>query len=81
MRNCRLLPFQQINRKLITNKNTMYTIRVLEHSVVFCWPFRGGTSVVVPQCYMLLCVRVYGLLWYGHLYYSCSLCFVFSSTL
>ena len=29
--------------------------------VIYCWQFRDGTSVVVPQCYILLCPCVFGL--------------------
>ena len=32
----------------------MYTIKVFKSPSVFYLPPHGGTSVVVPQCYMLL---------------------------
>ena len=47
----------------------------------FGWLFQGGTSVAVSQCYMLLCLCVYGLQRYGHMYNSCPLCFQFCSVL
>ena len=40
-----------------------------------------GFSVVVPQCYMLLCPDIMCLLQYDHLNNSCLLCFLFSSVL
>ena len=36
-------------------------------------PFQGCSSVVVPQCYMLLYMCVYGLQQYGHPNNSCLL--------
>ena len=35
------------------------------------WPFRGGTFVVFPRCYVLLCPRVCGLQRNGSLKSSC----------
>ena len=46
--------------------------------VIYYWPFQCGTSVVVTQCYMLLCPCVYGLQLYGHLINSWPLCFLLS---
>ena len=43
-------------------------------------PFQGGTSVVVPLCYMSY-MYVCGLLQYGQLNNSCPLCFLFYSVL
>ena len=35
--------------------------------VIYDWPRQGGTYVVFPQCYTLLCPCVYGLEQCGHL--------------
>ena len=51
------------------------------NSLLLTVPSFGGTSVVVPECYMLLNPCVYGLQQYGHLNNSCPLCFLFSSVL
>ena len=54
----------------------MYVFYVVSFRVVI---FIFFTSVVVPQCCMLICPCVYGINQYGHLNNSYPLCFLFSS--
>ena len=43
---------------------------------IYYWPFQGGTSVAVPQCYMLLCPCVYYFQEYGITAANYASCFV-----
>ena len=62
-----------------TNKDFFRCIRLMEEKEKKN-SFQGGTSVVVPKCYMLY-LYVYGLQQYGQLKNSCPLCFLFCSVL
>ena len=60
---------------------TLDVYRGRQTTTMFYCPFQGGTSVVVPQCYMLICLCVYSLQRYDHLYNCCPLYSLFSSVL
>ena len=69
MRNCRLLPSSQKDRKLINGKNTMYNYQNIgfkhphhETNLSLTVLFLSGTSVVVPQCHMLFRLCLWSLL-------------------
>ena len=49
-------------------------ITSLSPPVIYDWPLQGGTSGVVPQCFMVF-VRVYMV--FSNMNNSCPLCFLF----